>query len=147
MANELEWQSRIIKSVRRQGGYGRKWATQLTVGVPDLVLSFQGIGPFFMEVKLLRNCVHDFDRKIGLQPKQMHELAMLNKAGAEAFVGVVVEWKAKLHPPTLFAVPWQTERLQGADYDGIVPQVNWTGPHTLFNISGLYQEYKVRRMR
>ena len=93
MANnpkELNWQRKIVQSVRMQGGYGKKWSSTYAVGVPDLILSLPDIGAFFMEVKLEHSLPVVFDRKIKTTEIQKHELASLGAAGARALLGVVL---------------------------------------------------------
>ena len=50
--NEVGWQSKILKRIKKEGGWGKKWATSYTVGVPDLILSFEEKGVCVTEVKL-----------------------------------------------------------------------------------------------
>lgn len=95
MVKEVDWQYKIIKKLRGEGSYGRKWATQLTVGVPDLVLSFKS--PFFAreglylcEVKLEKGWKKNTKRTIALKPKQADELNNALEASGRAFVLVVV---------------------------------------------------------
>ena len=87
---ELNWQHKIVKSVRMQEGYGKKWSSTYAVGVPDLILSLPDIGPFFMEVKLEHSVKDGFNRKIDVTAIQQHELASLVAAGARALLGVVI---------------------------------------------------------
>lgn len=48
---ELRFQSHIIDSYKNWNGYGRKWSSEWTVGVPDLVLSLPLFGGHLAEVK------------------------------------------------------------------------------------------------
>jgi hypothetical protein len=48
---ETKFQDHIIKSYLAQGGAARKWATDLQVGVPDLIASLDGVGVHLVEVK------------------------------------------------------------------------------------------------
>jgi hypothetical protein len=69
---ENDDQADIIKSIKAESGYAKKWATPYTVGVPDLVGSLPSVGCFLMEVK-----------KPGKQPtpKQAYELKQYQDAG------------------------------------------------------------------
>lgn len=48
---ELKFQDHILDSYKRHGGTGRKWATDLQAGMPDLILTLQGVGLHLAEVK------------------------------------------------------------------------------------------------
>jgi len=48
---ELNVQANILKSVIKGGGFGRKWASDFQVGVPDLILAMPGLGLWLCEVK------------------------------------------------------------------------------------------------
>jgi hypothetical protein len=105
MPVETEWQTRIIKSTRAAGGYGRKWSSQFQIGVPDLILSHSTCGPVFMEVKRETDCVYPCRRKLDLTSKQHQELRELERAGAQVCVGVVFEWrKSEKERPILVVI-------------------------------------------
>lgn len=48
---ELKFQDHIIDSYKLAGGHARKWATDLQVGMPDLICSLLGYGCHLVEVK------------------------------------------------------------------------------------------------
>lgn len=48
---ELKFQGYILDSYGNQNGYARKWATDLQVGVPDIIASLPDIGVHLLEVK------------------------------------------------------------------------------------------------
>lgn len=48
---ELKFQDHIIDSYKACGGYARKWATDMQVGLPDLCATLPGIGGHWVEVK------------------------------------------------------------------------------------------------
>lgn len=91
MVNEIAWQRRILNQVAKEGGYGKKWATPYTVGVPDLVLSLPRVGLTLAEVKLETNWAKNTQRTIGLTEKQSLELSRFYTAGARTRVLLVVD--------------------------------------------------------
>lgn len=137
MPTELEWQRRIIKSAKKQGGYGKKWASQFIVGAPDLVLSFPQLGPLFMEVKLLRDVNQNIEwqRKLEVTKKQRHELQELRNAGADVLIGAVVEFRDK--DVVLIGAPISTETLY---FDDPLPYTEWYGIKHGFNLIRLIGE-------
>lgn len=138
---ELTWQHKIIKSVRQQGGYGKKWSSTYAVGVPDLILSLPDIGAFLMEVKLEHSLKPGFDRQIKATPKQRHELASLVASGARALLGVVLY--RGVRDVQLVALPSWALRV----WDGMGgPSVPWRGGQG-FDVEELmgqfmYEEFK-----
>lgn len=139
MAKEVEWQTKIIKRIRSEGGYAKKWATQYSVGVPDLVtvLNDEQSGlaaSHFFEVKLEKSWFKNTSRKIKLSEKQKYEISALAKAGAR--VGVIL--LAHLHDdrdPSVVVVP---SRLIQPKEDLIVernPLVGWPRWSALGNLS------------
>lgn len=123
MSNELEWQRRIIKSVKSQGGWGAKWATQWTVGVPDLVLCLPQPGVFVMEVKLFKDVKPRWSRQVGTTVKQRHSLSEINSAGGLGLVGVVVKY-AGTNKTLLAALHPATDTLSETSMD-LRPKVEW----------------------
>ena len=101
---ELKIQHKLIDLIRKENGYGRKWASEYAIGVPDLVCSIPLIGTFFAEVKLHSGNIRD--RDIGVSDKQRHEMIKMMRAGAVAVVIAVVikensGWDAYfMHPLT-----------------------------------------------
>lgn len=91
MMIEIEWQRKIIEWVRGRGGHARKWATELAIGVPDLVVALPETGVVLAEVKRLVGVKTGFKRNVGLTPKQKHELNAFRYAGADVRVLAVVE--------------------------------------------------------
>lgn len=49
---EVDYQKKIVDSVRIRGGWANKWGAQYLIGVPDLVVGHTSFGSCFMEVKL-----------------------------------------------------------------------------------------------
>ena len=91
MPSENEWQTKICKRIREEGGYAKKWASGFLVGVPDLVVVAEGHN-WFVEVKKI-DCVigKDFKKKLHITPKQLQEIQAIMTAGGEAYVLVVFE--------------------------------------------------------
>lgn len=101
---EVDWQRSVIEAVKKAGGYGRKWATQWSVGVPDLVLVLPNAGAVFVEVKCARSGSPDFKRTVALTQKQKLELGRILDAGGKALVVVFAEVKGPSKPLRLFGV-------------------------------------------
>jgi len=116
MVKETDHQLKIIQSAKKQGGYGKKWSSAYTVGVPDLVLSFPNIGIFLMEVKYEKDLTERFDRKLDITEKQRHELKMYHEAGGFCILGVIMEYR-KFKTRYLAMAPWYQERLSSNDMD------------------------------
>ena len=74
MAKELDLQSKIWRSAKTDGGYGRKISHKFAVGIPDLLLALPPFAPCLCEVKDMSEVVDDFDRLIGITEKQTEEL-------------------------------------------------------------------------
>jgi len=91
--NELILQRLLIASTKRMGGYARKWATQLAVGVPDLIV-VRNDHVLFLEVKYIRKVPVGFKRTINVTSKQAIELnaiATSCKKHVRALVVVVAD--------------------------------------------------------
>ena len=95
MVLETEWQRRICKRINVEGGYAKKWSSQYSVGVPDLIVIRFG-ATYFFEVKKIE--VPDLDkpvsRKLGLTDRQHEEMRRIEEAEGRAWVWLVVEEKA-----------------------------------------------------
>lgn len=48
---EIKFQNHLIDSYKRCGGHARKWATEMLVGMPDLIATTRWIGCHLAEVK------------------------------------------------------------------------------------------------
>lgn len=112
MLNEVKWQTKFIKRIRTEGGYARKWATQYTVGVPDLIAvlrhEFESQCHFF-EVKLEKNWFKNTNRTIDVSAKQLFELRSLQDAGANVAV-VLIAHIFEGNDPVICVVRRQTWR-------------------------------------
>lgn len=88
--SENTYQARIVKSIRMQGGFARKWASEYNIGVPDIIGAYKDLGPFFMEVKLFNANIKD--KKIGTTPIQRHTMEQMEAAGMLCMVVPIVVW-------------------------------------------------------
>lgn len=86
---ELKFQDHIIDSYKNCGGYARKWATDLQVGLPDLCATLPDFGGHWCEVK------HRPEWEVGEQyPNPLDKMQALNarrfRAGGALVYGAVV---------------------------------------------------------
>ncbi len=86
---ELKFQDHIVDSYKLAGGHARKWATDLQVGMPDLICSLKGWGIHLVEVK--HRPAWKVDQVYGnpLTEKQKFECAKFNNAGGFVYGFVV----------------------------------------------------------
>ncbi len=136
--NELAWQRKIIQRAGVRGGYGRKWASQYSVGVPDLILVHGG-NVCFVEVKLEKvTAARYFRHTLKVTAKQEYELQRLRAAGAMAFIVAVLYYgRAKAYLLPVFP---------DGDYvvssDDIERSYDWYGSHSIGLMDWLIQFYK-----
>lgn len=90
MVKEVDWQTKLIEQIKRENGYGKKWATQWAVGVPDLILSIKDWGLVTTEVKLEKGWNKDTVRTIQFTTKQKEHAAKIVRADGICFGTVVV---------------------------------------------------------
>lgn len=74
MAKELDLQTKILRSAKHDGGYGRKISHKFAIGIPDLLLALPPFAPCLGEVKDLGEVVDKFDVQIKITEKQTEEL-------------------------------------------------------------------------
>jgi hypothetical protein len=74
MAKELDLQTKICKSAKTDGGYGRKISHKFAIGIPDLLLALPPFAPCLCEVKDLGEVVDKFNQLIGVTEKQTEEM-------------------------------------------------------------------------
>lgn len=86
---EVDWQTKIVNRVKEQGGYGAKWATQFSVGKPDLILTHGDT--LFVEVKYETDWFKNTARTLGFTSKQNLEAQRINEAGGRCFGLVVIQ--------------------------------------------------------
>ena len=114
---ELAVQTNIIKSVRRDGGYGRKASNRFAIGIPDLNIALAPFAPCLIEVKDFGKVADSFDRQIDVTDKQAEELRLFGEAyedaglGRVAFIAVRVIHRGE---DRLVLLPRQARRLSSA---------------------------------
>lgn len=117
MSDELNVQTKIIQSARKDGGYGRKCSNRFAIGVPDLLLAIPPFAPLYMEVKDFGKVPDNFDRQIDITEKQVYELELFSKPfedaghGRVGFIAVSILHR-KEH--RLVILPRQATRLSSA---------------------------------
>jgi len=117
---ELAVQTNIIKSVRRDGGYGRKMSNRFAIGVPDLLVALPQFAPCVIEVKDFGKVADTFDRQIETTDKQREEMKLFSQPyedgglGRTAFVAVRVVHRGE---DRLVVLPRLAERLSSAYED------------------------------
>lgn len=120
---ELPFQGYIIDSYERQGGYGRKWATELAVGVPDLILSMRPFGCHLMEVKH-RPEWDGSERENPLTPKQVQIAKKYYEAGA-LVLGAVITLQTKAIGSALHFFDPKLDRFVSIASSGYKPGVGY----------------------
>lgn len=113
MQRELRDQRDIIRSIKAQSGFARKWAGGWQVGNPDLICSLPEFGLFLMEVKTLH--IHGEGHvalhfKFDVSRKQRDELLLWDEAGALVVLGIVVHGP-HYQQKRLFLMPRDAETL------------------------------------
>lgn len=88
---ELKFQDHIIDSYKLAGGHARKWATDLQVGMPDLICSMLGYGCHLVEVKHRPTWKRGGAYANPLTEKQKFECGKYKMAGAKVHGFVIVE--------------------------------------------------------
>lgn len=86
---ELKFQDHIIDSYKLAGGHARKWATDLQVGMPDLICSLLGYGCHLVEVKHRPEWRPGLTYDNPLTLKQQLEARKFKEAGAKVHGFVV----------------------------------------------------------
>ena len=123
---ELGLQKRIIDEFREVDGWGRKWATPMQNGMPDLILTLPDTGTFFVEVKLVERAKwpsEDHPIPIATTRLQRMEMARIVQSGGEALVmaGVIVGKEGRLYAANCTAellygvepyTEWKTSKIE-----------------------------------
>jgi len=76
--NEADVKRKIIRSMKENGGYGRRLEDQFAVGLYDLLLIPKGLPVFTAEVKVFK------DNLFGPTPRQLVELMDVRDVAANA---------------------------------------------------------------
>jgi len=92
--NELRFQNHIIDTYKIEGGTGKKWASEWTVGNPDLILSCRGVGVHLAEVKHRPTFSPERTIKNPMAAKQQQAARQFIEAGGTVFLFIVVGEKA-----------------------------------------------------
>lgn len=115
MPKEINFQTKIVKRIKDEGGYGAKWSSQFTVGKPDLILIPKNFGTLFAEVKLEENWIKNTARTMGFTEKQKLEAKRIN-AVQNSFgnpvspcIGLIVVYNG-VKDVTLLSVPMPSPR-------------------------------------
>jgi len=114
--DELQVQTKIVKSVRRDGGYGRKCSNRFAIGVPDLLISLQPFAPCYIEVKDFGKVNDKFDRQIDVTEKQAYELELFSKPYEDARLGFLAVALVHRGEHRLVLLPREAMRLT-SDYE------------------------------
>lgn len=118
MRRELKFQGHIMKSYKNCGGHARKWATNMTVGPPDLVAQIRPLGLHLVEVKHRPNWSVGKGYKNPMTAKQEDFNKDFSDAGAPTFLMVVIgsheALKSTLH---LFTTP--AEKIWVTPHNGV----------------------------
>jgi hypothetical protein len=75
---EVEVQTKIIKSIKSDGGYAFKMSNAYSAGIVDLFIALPPFVPCIVEVKDLKACVDGFDRQLEitvLQSRQLNQVS------------------------------------------------------------------------
>lgn len=133
---ELDLQTRIIKVIRNESGYARKWATQLQVGVPDLLIYLRPWGSLYAEVKLVKR--KSFTAKIDTTQKQVIELERLHQAGAMTclLVGIATPTVGRLYA----TMHWEKAIPSEMDW----PYIEWNPRNIKLDMRDLIDRYHRR---
>jgi hypothetical protein len=134
---ELKDQSDIIRSIKAQGGHARKWASGWQMGMPDIVASFPGVGPFLMEVKQMGDARPTPNLKLEVTEKQRLELKTYSEAGFLCCIGVVLHRKRKV----LFIENWWAEYMGEGQAHGPI-MAEWEPSTKTYEIRGVMDRYK-----
>lgn len=89
MSKELDVQTKVCKSARQDGGYGRKISHKFVIGIPDLLVCLPPFAPCVIEMKDLGKVVDRFDRQLAVTPKQALEMERISKPYEPEVNGVI----------------------------------------------------------
>ena len=119
---ELSLQTDILKSVKKDGGWGIKMTSRFLIGVPDLLVALWPFVPVLIEVKDLGEVTENFSLQLNVTPKQRHTLGQFDGI----YDSNITEYSPNRHVSLLMvgfkmgqerrlvALPWRAERLTAA---------------------------------
>jgi hypothetical protein len=139
---ELKLQTDIINSVRRDGGYSRKLSNRYQVGIPDLLISFPTFAPCLVEVKDFGPVNSDFDRAVGVTPKQALELSRIAASQTYPFAFIFVGFQM-MRQHYLLYLPHSTKRVSSALLKGMSAPVIQRGKGQYYDIEEALMELGV----
>lgn len=87
---ELKFQDYIIESYKRCGGYARKWATDMQVGLPDLCATLPEYGGHWSEVKHRPLWGMGVSYKNPLDKMQVRNARLYIQGGALVYGAVII---------------------------------------------------------
>ena len=145
MAKEVEWQTRIAKKIRLEGGFADKWSNAFKAGPPDLIAILPEV--VFIEDKVERKWDLVRPRTLELTPIQKAYLHNINDAQGVAVVLCIIEPFGQ-RKSVYFSVHAAPETP--SDVVKIKPDLGqcykWLGPKSGENLSEYIRE-TVRRMQ
>lgn len=115
MTLEVEWQSKIVKRLRREGAYARKASSTYAVGVLDLDVIIPSLGNVKIECKLEKGLKSNWDRKILYTEKQKDEAANIVKAGGYALGLIIAHYTPQYVKMVLHRMPDPLEIFRGTE--------------------------------
>ncbi len=145
MKREIQLQTHIVKSVRKDGGYARKLSNRFQVGIPDLIISMPSFAPCFAEVKDFGEVKGEFDRDIGLTEKQAHELTKISKSQIYPIAMVLIGFtQAKKH--YLMYLPHTARRVSSSAMKGVLSPIIRRDVGSYYNMRLILQHLDVARI-
>lgn len=81
---EVVVQTKIIQSVKSDGGYAFKMSNAYSSGIVDLFIALPPFVPCIVEVKDLKECVERFNLKLDITPLQDRQLNRVSDVYVEA---------------------------------------------------------------
>lgn len=100
---ELPFQTEILRSAKKTGGYGHKISDRFKVGVPDLLVAMPNSGLVLLECKALGVVTDEFDKKTGVTAIQQETL---NKYNATQLVPLGAQLIYMVHRGVQRAIVW-----------------------------------------
>lgn len=92
---ELAYQNHILDSYSNSGGFGKKWATDMQKGNPDLIVSIPNFGAHLAEVKHLPQFAAMGEINNPMRPKQVDIAKKYLSAGTNVLLFVVSGTQAR----------------------------------------------------